>query len=86
MLITFILLGKYLEARAKHKTGEAIHKLLKMTDETAILLKDDKEIPINSSEIQIDDMLIVKPNSIIPTDSVIVSGQSYINEAMLTGF
>ncbi|CAM6123193.1 unnamed protein product [Calypogeia fissa] len=91
MLISFILLGKYLEILAKGKTSEAIEKLMDLTPDTAILIKlDDKggvtdERVISSQLIQRKDVIKVLPGSKVPTDGVVRSGQSHVNESMITG-
>jgi Cu2+-exporting ATPase/Cu+-exporting ATPase len=85
VVIGFVLLGKYLEARAKLRTGEAIEKLLGLQAKTALVLRDDieQEIPLN--EVVAGDIIIVKPGAKIPVDGEIVLGQSSIDESMITG-
>jgi len=85
VVIGFITLGKYLEARSKKKTGDAIEKLLGLQAKTALVLVDgiEKEIPI--SEVKIGYIIIVKPGSKIPVDGQIIEGQSSIDESMITG-
>ena len=61
VIITLVLLGKYFEARAKGKTGEAIKKLMGLSPKTAIIVKDDKEIEIPIEEVEVGDIIIVKP-------------------------
>ncbi|KAM6575045.1 hypothetical protein CsatA_023372 [Cannabis sativa] len=92
MLITFVLLGKYLECLAKGKTSDAIKKLVELAPATAILLiKDDKdgrcigEREIDALLIQSSDTLKVLPGAKVPADGVVVWGSSYINESMVTG-
>ncbi|OGG89111.1 ATPase [Candidatus Kaiserbacteria bacterium RIFOXYD1_FULL_42_15] len=85
VVITFIALGKYLEAKSKIKTGEAIEKLLNLQAKTALVVRDGKEIEIAVSEVKHGDLLIVKPGAKIPVDGVITEGTSYIDEAMVTG-
>src|SRR3989338_4135956 len=85
IIITFILLGKYLEALTKGKASEAIRKLIGLQAKTAIVERDDKEIEVPIEELQIDDVFIVKPGQKIPTDGVVVSGNSHIDESMITG-
>jgi Cu+-exporting ATPase len=91
MLITFILLGKYFETLAKGRTSEAIQKLMSLQPPTATLLEIDskgevateKEIPIDL--VQRGDILKLVPGSKVPTDGVVISGLSSVNEAMITG-
>ncbi len=85
LLIAFILLGKYLEAKAKGKTSEAIKKLLGLQAKTAIVIRNKKEIEIPITEVQVNDTLIVKPGQKIPVDGVILKGYSAVDESMITG-
>ena len=85
VIITLIRLGKFLEARAKGKTSEAIKKLLSLKAKTATLLKDGKEIEVPVDEIKTGDVLIVKPGEKIPVDGVVTEGFTAIDESMLTG-
>src|SRR6185369_3694200 len=85
IVITFIALGKYLEARSKLKTGDAIEKLLNLQAKTAVVIKDGKEIEIPVGEVAHGDLIIVKPGAKIPVDGVITEGESFIDESMVTG-
>lgn len=85
IVITFITLGKYLEARSKLKTGDAIEKLLNLQAKTALVIQNGQEKEISISEVVHDDLIIVKPGTKIPVDGVIVEGKSFIDEAMITG-
>lgn len=85
VVIGFVVLGKYLEARSKLSTGEAIEKLLGLQAKTALLWRDGKEIEVAISEVQIGDIVIVKPGAKIPVDGKIVEGQSAVDESMVTG-
>nr|GLL49121.1 copper-transporting ATPase RAN1 [Ipomoea trifida] len=91
MLITFVLLGKYLETMAKGKTSDAIKKLVELTPATAILLAKDKggkiveEREIDALLIQPGDILKVLPGTKVPVDGAVVWGSSYVNESMVTG-
>jgi Cu+-exporting ATPase len=85
VIITFILLGKTLESISKGKTSQAIKKLINLAPKTAILLKDEKEIVISIDDVQINDILVVKPGSSVPVDGIVVQGNSSIDESMLTG-
>jgi len=85
VVITFIALGKYLEARSKIKTGDAIEKLLNLQAETALVIRDGKEIEIGVNEVKHGDLIIIKPGAKIPVDGVITEGSSYIDESMVTG-
>lgn len=91
MLITFILLGKYLEVLAKGKTSEAIAKLMKLAPETAILLTLDEEgnvigeQEIHSRLIQKNDVIKIIPGAKVASDGLVIWGQSHVNESMITG-
>jgi Cu2+-exporting ATPase/Cu+-exporting ATPase len=85
VVITFIAIGKYLEARSKIKTGDAIEKLLNMQAKTALVIRDGKEIEISVNDVMHGDLIVVKPGSKIPVDGVITEGSSYIDESMVTG-
>ena len=85
VVITFIALGKYLEARSKIKTGDAIEKLLNLQAKTALVVRDGKEIEISVNDVKHGDLIIVKPGAKIPVDGVITEGSSFIDESMVTG-
>ena len=85
VLITLVLLGKYLEAVAKGKTGDAIKKLMGLSPKTATVLRDGIEFHIKIDDVTLDDIIIVKPGEKIPVDGVIVSGHSSVDESMITG-
>ena len=85
VIITLILLGKTLEAVSKGKTSEAIKKLMGLAPKTAIILQDgaEKEIPIE--EVEIGDIIVVRPGAKIPVDGTVLEGHTAIDESMLTG-
>lgn len=85
VVITFIALGKYLEAQSKLKTGDAIEKLLNLQAKTALVLRDGKEVEIPVDQVVHGDLIIVKPAGKIPVDGIITDGSSYIDESMVTG-
>ncbi len=85
IIITLILLGKYLEERAKEKTNEAISKLLTLAPKMATVVRNGKEEKIAVDDLQVGDVVIVKPGESIPVDGVILEGQSSIDESMITG-
>jgi len=85
VVITFIALGKYLEARSKIKTGDAIEKLLNLQAKTALVIRDGKEVEISVNEVKHGDFIIVKPGAKIPVDGVITEGISFVDESMVTG-
>lgn len=85
VIITLILLGKWLETKAKSKTGSAIKKLIELKPEFAIVKRNGIEQKIPLDEIKIGDIIIVKPGSNIPADGVIEIGNGLIDESMITG-
>ncbi len=85
VVITFIALGKYLEARSKIKTGDAIEKLLNLQAKTALVVRGDKEVEISVNDVKHGDLVIIKPGAKIPVDGVITEGSSFIDESMVTG-
>lgn len=84
-ILTLITLGKFLEARAKGKTSDAITKLINLRPKTAIALKDGKEIEIPIEDVAVGDILIVKQGQSIPVDGVVVQGSSAVDESAITG-
>ncbi len=85
MIITLILLGRFLEARAKGKTSAAIQKLMGLKPKTARVIRDNAEVDIPVEFLQKGDVILVRPGERIPTDGVILSGSSSVDESMLTG-
>ncbi|WP_406600991.1 heavy metal translocating P-type ATPase [Methanolobus mangrovi] len=85
MLITFIVFGRYLEARAKGRTSESIKKLIGLQAKTAriIVAGEEKEVPVE--DVQVDDIVFVRPGEKAPVDGVIVEGSSAMDESMITG-
>ncbi len=85
MIITLIRLGKYLEAKAKGRTSEAVQKLVSLQARTARVIRDGRELEIKTEEVLIGDVVMVKPGEKIPVDGVIISGRTTLDESMLTG-
>lgn len=85
VIITLIKLGKYLEAKAKGRTSEAIKKLMGLRAVTARVVRDGKEIEIPTDEVTIGDMVLVRPGEKVPVDGVVIEGRTTIDESMLTG-
>lgn len=85
MIVTFVLIGKTLEAMSKAKTTNAIGKLRDLAPKTATVLKNGVEVEIPTSEITVGDIIIVKPGSAISADGEIISGETTVDESMLTG-
>ena len=85
LLAAFLTLGRYLETKAKGKTSEAIKKLMGLQPKTAIVVRDEREITIPIEDLEIDDIVVVKPGEKIPVDGSVVDGESYVDESMITG-
>ncbi|HHW47313.1 MAG TPA: copper-translocating P-type ATPase [Clostridiaceae bacterium] len=85
VIITLVLLGKYLEAVAKGKTSEAIKKLLGLQAKTARVIRDGAEEDIPIEEVKVGDIIVVRPGEKVPVDGRIIEGSSSIDESMLTG-
>jgi len=85
VIITLIRLGKYLEARAKGRTSDAIKKLLGLQAKTAQILRGGKEIEVPVEDVMVGDIVVVKPGEKIPVDGVVIDGRSTVDESMLTG-
>jgi len=84
-LATFLTLGRYLEARAKGRTSDAIKKLMGLQPKTAIVIKDDVEAEISIEDLQVGDIVLVKPGEKIPVDGKVTYGESYVDESIITG-
>ena len=84
-ILTLITVGKMLEARAKGKTTDALKGLMKLAPQTAILLRDEKEIEVPITQVQKGDIFVVRPGDSIPVDGTVLEGSSAVNEAALTG-
>lgn len=85
VLITVVILGRYLEAIAKRKTGQAIEKLIKLSPSNASVIRDGKESVISIDDIRIGDTVIVRPGEKIPVDGTVTEGSSKVDESMITG-
>ena len=85
LLITFVALGKWLEAKAKGKTSQAIEKLVGLAPKTARVMRDGSPVDLPVGEVIVGDIVVVRPGERIPVDGVIVSGSSSVDESALTG-
>ena len=85
MILTLITIGKFLEAKAKGRTTNALKGLMDLSPKTAILIKDGSEITVAAETLKPGDIFLVKPGAAIPVDGIVLSGQSAVNEASLTG-
>ena len=85
MILTLITVGKMLEARSKGKTTDALKGLMKLSPQTANLLRDGREVTVPIGDVRVGDVFVVRPGENIPVDGVVESGESAVNEAALTG-
>ncbi|MCG3266991.1 heavy metal translocating P-type ATPase [Yoonia sp. I 8.24] len=85
VIVTLILLGRWLEARAKGQTGAAIERLIALRPDTATVVRAGQEIALPLSELVTGDIIILRPGTQIPTDGVVTQGASHIDESMVTG-
>lgn len=85
VVITLVLLGRLLEARAKGRTSEAIRKLMGLAPKIAHVVRGREEMDVPTEEVRADDMVVVKPGERIPVDGVVLEGTSVVDESMLTG-
>lgn len=85
MVVTLVMVGKYMEGRSKNKTSEAIRKLMELAPDTAIILRngEPKEVPVE--QVVRGEMILIKPGSRIPLDGVVIEGTTSVDESMLTG-
>src|SRR3989344_4149834 len=85
IIITFIVLGKYLEAVVKGKASESIKRLIGLKSKTARIIKDNKEVIISIDDVKVGDIIIIKPGEKIPVDGIVLDGLSSVDESMITG-
>ena len=84
-ILTLITLGKYLETKSKGKTSDAISKLINLAPKTSIVLRDGKEVLINTDEIVYHDIVVIKPGGSIPVDGIVLEGVSSVDQSSITG-
>lgn len=84
-ILTLITVGKYLETKSKGKTSDAITKLMKLSPKTAFVEKDGITVELPVEDVQVNDIVVIKPGSIIPVDGIVTDGFSSVNEAAITG-
>ena len=85
MLASFLTLGRYLEARAKGRTSEAIRKLIGLRPKTATVLREGREIEVPVEDVVVGDILLIRPGEKVPVDGTVVGGESSVDESMITG-
>ncbi|MHC1732388.1 MAG: heavy metal translocating P-type ATPase [Bacteroidales bacterium] len=84
-IITLITTGRFLEARSKSKAGNAIRKLLSLAPPLATVLRDGKEKTVPASKVQVDELVVIRPGERFPVDGIVTSGNTSVDESMLTG-
>ena len=85
MILTLITLGKFLESRAKGKTGDAIRKLMDLSPKTANIRRDGKEVTVSVEEVRVGDVVIVRSGGSIPVDGTVIQGRGAVDQSALTG-
>ncbi len=85
MLTGFIVLGRYLEAITRGRTSEAIRKLMTLQPRTARVLRDGLEVELPSDEVEVGDLVVIRPGESIPVDGLVIDGYSAVDESMITG-
>ncbi|OJV33306.1 MAG: copper-translocating P-type ATPase [Bacteroidales bacterium 36-12] len=84
-ILTLVTLGKYFEAKSKSRTSEALTKLINLAPQTALVIRDSKEVEISINEVKVGDIIIIKSGQTIPVDGEVISGSASIDESALTG-
>ncbi len=85
MIVTLVSLGKYLEARSKAKTSDALGKLADLSPKSAVIEKDGVEIQVEASQVTTGDLVVVRPGQKIPVDGIVETGTGYVDQAAITG-
>ncbi len=85
VVVTLVMLGKYMESKSKGKTSEAIRKMMELAPDMAVRLKDGKEEQVSLDQIAVGNILLIRPGSRVPLDGKVVGGSSSVDESMLTG-
>ncbi len=85
MITVIILLGRFLESRARGRTSEAIERLMGLQPKTARVIRDGRELELSADQVQVDDTVLVRPGERIPVDGVVLEGYSSVDESMVTG-
>ena len=84
-ILAFVLLGKYIEESIRRKSAASIRQLLELRPTTATVIRDEKEVEVSADELEVDEVVIVKPGEKIPTDGIVIAGYSSVDEKLLTG-
>ena len=84
-VITLVLIGKYLEAKARRKTSQMVDSLFSLAPDMAVVIEDEAETEKKTTQVAVGDIILVRPGSRVPVDGTVLSGESYVDESMLTG-
>ena len=85
VVVTLVMLGKYMEGRSKNKTSEAIRKLMELAPDVALVMRDGEQMEIPVEQVAVGETILIKPGSRIPLDGVVIEGRTSVDESMLTG-
>lgn len=85
VVVTLVMVGKYMEGHSKNKTSEAIRKLMELAPDTAIVLREGQQVEVPVEQVGVNEMIVIKPGSRIPLDGIVVTGSTSVDESMLTG-
>lgn len=85
VVVTLVMLGKYMEGRSKNKTSDAIRKLMELAPDTAVVLRDGQQTEVQVEQVRVGDLILIKPGSRIPLDGIVTEGMTSVDESMLTG-
>lgn len=85
MVVTLVMVGKYMEGRSKNKTSEAIRKLMELAPDTAIVVRKGEQVEVPVEQVVRGELILIRPGSRIPLDGVVVEGATSVDESMLTG-
>lgn len=85
VVVTLVMLGKYMEGRSKNKTSDAIRKLMELAPDTAVVLCDGQQTEVPVEQVQVGELILIKPGSRIPLDGIVTEGMTSVDESMLTG-
>ena len=85
VVVTLVMLGKFMEGRSKNKTSEAIRKLMELAPDTAIVIRDGEQVEVPVQQVIIGETILIKPGSRIPLDGIVLEGSTSVDESMLTG-
>ena len=85
MILTLVTVGKYLEARSRSKTSDALGKLVDLAPKTAVIIKNGQEVTVPAEQVAAGDIVVIRPGESIPVDGVVTEGAGYVDQAAITG-